>query len=185
MGDVVVKGVEIKKEFLTPNRYSRPQKPLKAVKAVVLHWVANPRTTAEQNRAFFENRKEGLTGFGSAHFIIDKSGIIQCIPLEEMAYHVGAYEYTQFARKHLSDYPNDCTIGIEMCHVDWDGHFDVETLEYAKKLVCELLKKYNLKPHAIIRHYDVTLKRCPKLFVDKPDKFTLFKWDVASLLKEV
>lgn len=166
----------LKQEYLTPNAYSRPQKSLEQVKAIVMHWVANPKTTAQMNRNYFNNRADGRFGYGSAHFIVDKTEIIQCIPLNEMAYHVGAFEYTRFARTFLSEYPNNCTIGIELCHEDWDGNFANETIDNATRLVIALLKVFNLSAFHIIRHYDVTKKICPKLWVREPDKFTYFKW---------
>ncbi len=87
---------KIIKKFLTPNKYSRPQKKLGEIKAIVIHWVANPNSKAISNRNFFESRKNGKKGYGSAHFIIGLQGeIIQCLPEGEQAYHVGAKHYTQ------------------------------------------------------------------------------------------
>ena len=82
---------------LTPNKYSRPQTPLKEVRGITLHWVENPGTSADFNRNYFEMRKSGQHGYGSAHYIIDNRGILQCIPEDEMAYHVGAQSYTALA----------------------------------------------------------------------------------------
>ena len=61
--------MDIQKAYLTPNKYSRPQRPLQSVNGVVIHWVANPKTSAMMNRNYFENRKYGKTNFGSAHYI--------------------------------------------------------------------------------------------------------------------
>ena len=178
--------VQIHKKFLTPNKYSRPTTPIQRVKAIVIHWVANPNSTAMGNRNFFESRKYGKKGYGSAHYIVGLSGeIIQCIPESEQAYHVGARHYTSFAKKHLSSHPNNCTIGIELTHVDWEGRFKESTLNKAKCLTAKLLKKYNLSSKNIIRHYDVTRKICPKYFVDHTDAFERFKNDVELLLKKL
>jgi N-acetylmuramoyl-L-alanine amidase CwlA len=54
--------------------------------------------------------------------IVDDHSIIFCVPELEMAYHVGAKTYQTRAVQLLSKYPNDCTIGIEMC-VNADGDF--------------------------------------------------------------
>lgn len=51
--------MNIKKEILTPNPYSRPKYKLGEVKGIIVHWVANPNTTAIANRNYFENRKFG------------------------------------------------------------------------------------------------------------------------------
>jgi len=80
-------------DYLTVNEFSRPGKRLREVRGLVLHWVANPGSTAKANRDFFEGRKHGKNGYGSAHYIVDMDGsIIQCIPENEMAYHCGSKE---------------------------------------------------------------------------------------------
>jgi hypothetical protein len=40
-----------------------------------------------------------------------------------MAYHVGAKNYTPEALGRLGHYPNNCTVGIELCHPKADGAF--------------------------------------------------------------
>jgi len=129
----------IRKDHLSPNEYSRPQRPLEEVKAIVLHWVANPGTSAQANRDFFELRKDGNHGYGSAHYIVDDHEIVEAIPIGEMAYHVGAHSYTEFARTCLSTYPNDCTIGIELCHPDNTGKFTKTVWNAGALLVAHLL----------------------------------------------
>ena len=52
--------MEIKENYLTPNPFSRPGTPLNGVKGIVLHWVANPKTTAIQNRNYFEALKNQM-----------------------------------------------------------------------------------------------------------------------------
>ena len=80
----------VTKMLLTPNKWSRTQTKLGKVKGVVIHWVANTNTSATANRNFFENRKLGKTNFGSAHYIVGLKGeVIQCLPDNELAYHVG------------------------------------------------------------------------------------------------
>lgn len=82
--------MKITQRLLTPNEYSRPQKPIKELLGIVIHWTANPYANAEQTRFFFEAKKTGMGGYGSAHYIIGQNGeIIQCIPTNEIAYHCG------------------------------------------------------------------------------------------------
>ena len=64
----------ITQRFITPNEWSRPQIRIKELLGIVIHWTANPQANAEQNRAFFESRKNGLNGYGSAHYIIGQDG---------------------------------------------------------------------------------------------------------------
>ena len=110
-----------------------------------------------QNRSYFENL--GLTGETSAssHFIIDIDGtVIQCIPLNEIAY--------------CSNQRNNDTIAIECCHPDETGQFTDETYNSLIRLLDWLVENYELNPQTdVIRHYDVTQKICPKYYVENPD----------------
>lgn len=170
---------KIQKNHLTKNKYSRPAKPLKNVKGVVIHWVANPMTSAKANRDFFESRKGGKKSFGSAHFIIDLDGdVIECIPENEMAYHVGAYKYST---DRLGKYPNNCTLGIELTHPDWSGKFNPAVYGSAVYFTAYLLRKYDLTVRDLYRHYDVTGKKCPRYFVDNDAEWEKFKNNVAGL----
>ena len=88
--------MKIERKFLTENKFSRPNKNLIGVKGIVIHWVGNAGTSALANRNYFENLKNqkdiNKARYASAHFIIGLDGeIIQCLPADEMAYHVGAY----------------------------------------------------------------------------------------------
>jgi N-acetylmuramoyl-L-alanine amidase len=92
----------------------------------------------------------------------------------EVGYHVGAQKYTDKALWELSAYPNNCTIGIELCHKNWDGEFTPETLKAAKELILELCERYNLGRTNVYRHYDITGKECPRYFVAHEDQWVNF-----------
>ena len=174
--------MKIKQDLLTINEYSRPGKKLKSVKKIVLHWVANPGTTAKQNRNFFEMRKDGNEGYGSAHYITDKSQIIQCIPDNEIAYHVGAKEYTKYGLS-ISSYPNARTIGIEFCHPDRSGKPDYCTYKHIVELCKYLCVKYGLDPMLdITTHHAITGKECPKYYVYNEYDFSKLKEEVKESL---
>jgi N-acetylmuramoyl-L-alanine amidase len=144
--------MNIQKKLLTVNPFSRPGKKLDKVKALVIHWTANAGSMAKQNRDYFESLKrqslnDASARFASAYFIVGISGeAIQCIPGEEMAYHAGAKTYTPEALDHLGYYPNNCTIGIELCHPDADGRFSAETLQAAAELCALLCIQFGLEP---------------------------------------
>jgi len=172
----------IKEMLLTPNQFSRPEKPLSAVKGLVIHYVANKNTTAAQNRNFFENRKDGKSDYGSAHYIIGLKGeVIRCIPENEMAYHVGAKVYKEIALKNLSSYPNDCTIGIECCHINDNGVMNSSTYESLVSLTTDLCRRYNLDAQKdVYLHYDVTGKNCHRFFVENSKEWDAFKKEVYN-----
>jgi N-acetylmuramoyl-L-alanine amidase len=169
------------------------------VKAVILHWTAAPRQRAINTWGFFENRKLGKTGYGSAHYIIDLDGaILRCVPDNEVAWHVGSSAkdpasekiYTDWAREKFGRYaenpkttsPNFCTLGIEMCCLDNDGNFTPETVQAAKELCYKLLIDFGLGIGSIgTYHLVVGWKDCPRLWTRKPELFEEFKRGVSQL----
>ena len=147
--------MKITDALLTPNKFSRPQIPLKSVKKVVLHYVGNPKSSAMANRNYFENQKNGGR-YVSSHYIIGLEGeILRCIPESEVAY--------------CSNSANTYSISIECCHPDATGKFTDATTASAAELCAYLLKRYGLSVDDLIRHYDVTGKQCPLWFV--PTKY--------------
>lgn len=147
--------MKITEMLLTPNKYSRPQIALKEVKKVVLHYIGNPNTSAQANRNYFENQKNGGV-YVSSNYIIGLDGkIILCVPENEVAY--------------CSNSANTYSISIECCHPDATGKFTAETTNSAAELCAYLLKKYKLTTDDLIRHYDVTGKQCPLWYV--PTKY--------------
>jgi len=178
--------MNIKEKLLTPNNYSRPQRNLTDVLGFVVHWVGNPKSTAIANRNYFEGLKDSQDTYASAHYIIGLDGeIIQCLPENEMAYHVGSENYTDQALKLLSSYPNNCTIGIECCHLDWDGKMTDETYQSLIELTTYLCDKYNKNSENLWLHYDITWKDCHRWFVNNPDEWKKFKDKIDNYLKEV
>ena len=188
----------ITKRFLTPNEWSRPQKQIKELKGIVMHWTANPNANAKQNWLYFEAKKTGMSNYGSAHYIIGQDGaIIQCIPDNEVAWHCGSSQkdptsgqiYTDYARQRYGHYavhwqttsPNFCTIGIELCPTDSYGNFTEKTIEAAVDLCVYLCKKHNLTADDITTHHNIVgWKDCPRLWTNKPELLDAFKASVKD-----
>ncbi len=147
------------------NQYSRPGTPLEEVNGIVVHYTGNPGTTAEQNRSYFDSLADTGETSASSHFVIGIDGtVIQCVPLDEIAY--------------ASNDRNGDTISIECCHPDATGEFSEETYDALVRLVKWLEETYNLGPQNVIRHYDVTGKECPLYYVDHPDAWEQFLKDI-------
>ncbi|MBR5267344.1 MAG: N-acetylmuramoyl-L-alanine amidase [Lachnospiraceae bacterium] len=161
--------------LLTPNEYSRPELPLEEVKGIVVHYVGNPCSTALENRNYFESLKDQKGSDAtsvSSHFVIGMEGeVIQCIPLYEVAY--------------ASNHRNSDTISIECCHPDTTGKFYDSTYTSVVNLCAYLCREFELEAEAVIRHYDVTGKACPKYFVDYEDEWERFQKDVAAALEVI
>ncbi len=162
---------DIRESLLTPNAYSRPQIELKEVNAVVIHYVANPGTSAKDNRNYFEGLKDSQATYASSNFIVGLKGeILQCVPLDEVAY--------------CSNERNEDSISIECCHLDETGKFNDNTYQSLVHLTAWLCGRYNLTADKIIRHYDVTGKNCPKYYVEHEEAWTQFKMDVEAYIAE-
>lgn len=167
----LVEAPPITSDLLDPNPYSRPQTALENVTGIVVHYVANPGSTAAQNRNYFNGLKDSHATYASSHFVVDLDGtIVQAVPLDEIAY--------------ASNTRNSDTISIECCHYDETGKFSDATYDSLVKLSAWLCGKYNLKEDDIIRHYDVTGKLCPLYYVEHEDEWEQFKDDVFDYIKK-
>ena len=162
-------GPSVTEDLLTVNSYSRPGIALDGVKGIVVHYTANPGSSAKANRDYFENLRFTHKTKASSHYVIGLEGeILQLIPLEEMSY--------------ASNSRNNDTIAIECCHPDDTGKFNDATYNSLVDLVAWLCLKYHLNTDGVIRHYDVTGKNCPKYFVEHEDAWNKFLEDVGKKL---
>ena len=160
---------ELDVELLSVNEYSRPGIPLEEVHGVVIHYTANPGTSAIANRNYFEGLQTSHITKASSHFIVGLEGeIVQCIPCSEISY--------------ASNQRNSDTISIECCIEDDTGKFNQATYASVIHLTAWLVQRYGLEVSDVIRHYDVTGKLCPKYYVENPDAWTQFLADVEAMV---
>jgi len=158
-------------DLLDINDYSRPGVILDKVNAIVIHYTANPGTSAKQNRDYFNGLQDTKITKASAHFIIGLDGeIVQCIPCNEISY--------------ASNNRNNDTISIECCHEDATGKFNQETEETLVHLTAWLLGRYGLTTEDVIRHYDVSGKKCPLYYVEHEDAWKGFLKEVDAYIEK-
>lgn len=144
---------------------SRRGEYLEDITGIVIHYVGNPGTTAEQNRDYYANPGTEV----NSHFLVGMDGkIIQCLPLEE--------------KSSASNERNRDTISIEVCHLDEDGKFSPESYDALVRLTAWLCQVCKLDETQVIRHYDVTGKECPIYYVKHPDAWEQFKRDIGDAL---
>ena len=139
-----------------------------AVKYIVVHYTANDGDTAKNNADYYA--RESIKA--SAHYFVDENEIWQSVKESDTAYHCGANIY-----KH-KECRNSNSIGIELCsrqYKDGSYYFKEETLNKAQKFVKQLMKKYNIPPENIVRHFDVTGKICPAPMVNDEKAWGNFK----------
>lgn len=140
---------------------------LQDINNIVIHYVGNPNTTAENNRNYFDNPTTTV----SSHFVVGLRGeIIQCVPIYE--------------RSAASNHRNKDTISIETCHPDESGKFNEDTYKSLVKLTAFLCYEFDLKADDVIRHYDVTGKICPKYYVENEEEWNNFKKDVEKAIDD-
>jgi len=175
---VDLKAVEVpdyvEQDFIRKNIFSRPDVGRQKVDKIVIHYVANPGSTAKNNRDYFDSladqdpQKSGSSA--SSHFVVGLEGeVIQCIPVNEIAY----------ANAPL----NNTTVAIEVCHPDDSGKFNDATYESLVDLTAFLCRQLKLTPGDVIRHYDVNEKLCPKYYVEHEDAWERFQKDVKAAMK--
>ena len=134
---------------------------LEGVRDIVIHYVGNPGSTAQQNRDYYANPYSDV----SSHFVIGLKGeIIQCIPMYE--------------KSSASNHRNKDTISIEVCHPDESGKFTDASYQSLVKLTAWLCESCDLDSGDVIRHYDITGKQCPLYFVTHENAWERFKKDV-------
>lgn len=129
---------------------------IQEVKAIIIHWTASTgyNAKAENVIRYWNNTNR----YGSAHYVVDGEKIINTIPETDVAYHVGAREYTDIGLALM--HPNYTTIGIEMCFYQNNNH-EITTNTTAR-LCADLIVKYDLETNDIFRHFDITGKQCPQ-----------------------
>lgn len=157
----------IDKQIISVHTTARTGRNLKDIKNIVIHYVGNPDTTAQNNRNYFNNPKTTV----SSHFVVGLDGeIIQCVPIYEMS--------------AASNNRNKDTISIEVCHPDESGKYNDDTYLSVVKLTAWICNNFSLDENDVIRHYDITGKNCPKYYVENEDAWEQFKADVKEKLKE-
>lgn len=134
---------------------------------IVIHYVGNPNSTAQNNRDYFDKASTTV----SSHFVVGLEGeVIQCVPIYE--------------KSAASNERNKDSISIEICHPDDTGKFNETTYNSVIKLVSWLCEEFSLDESQILRHYDITGKECPRYYVQNEDEWENFKSDVEEMLNE-
>lgn len=153
-------------QLLDVNPYSRPGIQSNGITGIVIHYTANPGSTAQENRDYFNGLQYSHETSASSNFIVGLDGeIIQCVPTWEVAY--------------ASNDRNYDTVSIEVCHPDESGKFTDATYRSLVQLTAWLCVKFGITSDDVIRHYDVTGKNCPKYFVEHEDAWELFRENVS------
>ena len=133
------------------------------IEYIVVHYTANSGDTAQNNLDYFARTKTGT----SAHYFVDENEVCQSVQDTDVAWHCGSknprHPYCRNAN----------SIGVEMC--DSVGSVPEAVRDRTAAFVRQKMKEYGLDVNHVLRHYDVTGKRCPAPWVDNPVDWMEFK----------
>lgn len=134
---------------------------------IVVHYTGMIATQGDPNRAARAIARS--TREASTHYLVGDR-VVQLLSVKYAAYHVGAKD-----SKKLNACYNGNSIGVDLCECkldvssssvscnDW--YFTLQTLAHGARLIAYLAKEHGIPTDHIVRHYDVTHKRCPRPFV--------------------
>lgn len=152
-------------QLIDVDGHSRRGVKLEEINDIVIHYVGNPGTTAQQNRNYFNNPDSSV----SSHFLVGLDGeVIECVPLDE--------------KSSATSERNRDTISIEVCHPDESGKFTDASYRSLVRLTAWLCDTYGLSAEHVIRHYDTCGKECPLYYVVHEDAWEQFRSDVADAM---
>lgn len=160
-------------EFIACNAANYHAGRTQPVRYIVMHYTANNGDTARNNCDYY-HRVGGLQA--SAHYFVDEYGVMQSVHEDDTAWHCGARAYWH------PECRNANSIGIEMCsrkRADGSYYIKPETVANAAALAREIMQRYGIDTDHVLRHYDVTGKRCPMPWVDDPAQWDAFKASLA------
>lgn len=156
-------------EFVACNTSNYSAGRTQPVRYIVLHYTANNGDTARNNCDYY-HRASGIQA--SAHYFVDEYGVMQSVHEDDTAWHCGARAYWH------PECRNSNSIGVEMCsRKDASGNYYIkpETVANAAALTRDIMQRYGIDADHVVRHYDVTGKRCPMPWVDDPQQWEAFK----------
>ncbi|SHO53715.1 N-acetylmuramoyl-L-alanine amidase [Anaerocolumna xylanovorans] len=154
-------------KYLTKTNYTAMSS--RKIEYIVIHYVG--AVSSAKNNAIYYN---SVNRNASAHYFVDDTAIYQVVENKDKAWHCGGGLQGTGGHKFYQLCTNSNSIGIEMC-LDKPMHISDITIKNVTGLVQYLMKKYNIPESKVIRHYDVTGKLCPAMYVDETKWMALKK----------
>ncbi len=117
---------------------------------LTIHSTANLKSTAQNERdnlARIDNKAS--VGF---HIVVDEKEAIECVPLNEIAWHAG---------DGYNGMGNRTSIGLEICE---SGNRQ-KTIDNVVVVTAKILKERGWGVDRLRRHYDWSKKSCPRILM--------------------
>lgn len=155
--------IKIKKNLAYRKNYG-DKRSLSKIRYIVIHYTANDGDTDENNGNYFNDKYIGA----SAHYFVDDDSATQSVPDNYVGYHCGGGRQGSGGGAYFGKCNNTNSIGIEICDDVKNGviYPSAKTIENVIELTRYLMDKYDIPVSRVIRHYDVTGKRCPAYWCD-------------------
>ncbi len=166
------------RDYITSGTKRRSGLKNKGIKFLVAHDTGNPNSTAWQNVNYFKNSANEMSA--SAHTFIDDLNVIECIPLDEKAWHVW-YSVQTDNNKYGTD-ANDSAIGIELCYFPEDKERTQKAYDNYVKYMADLCKEYSLDP---LKHISGHFQLDPARKTDPMNAFNVIGKKFDDFLKDV
>jgi N-acetylmuramoyl-L-alanine amidase CwlA len=152
----------IKQQFIEVGTPPRSGYPLSELTSITIHWIGPyPKQSVQEPIRWWVKQKLQA----SAHFVIKDNMCINCIPIEETAWHSGVAE------------GNHTSIGIEVVPDDVEGRFSAASIETLKEVLS------HLPDVPLLRHYDWTKKDCPRWYTPYTDGGAQHWEDLEGILR--
>lgn len=154
---------------------------------IVIHYTAGTTSRPGSSRNVANGWMRSLKD-ASADFVVDDQIIVQYNDnLDDVySHHCGSNKHNTKGGSMYGKVLNSNSIGIEMCSNNITGKitdandnnwfFTEATLDNAIKLCKYLMKKYNIPPENVYRHYDVSGKKCPGVVGWNEDTINSEQW---------
>lgn len=145
---------------------------------IVMHYTGNEKDKAVNNANYFQR----ANCKASAHFFVDDTTIYQSVALKDIAWHCGASTYYSPCR-------NASSFGVEMCCTAGNYMISDKTIDNAAHLCAHLCKMLGIAAKDVdtyvLRHYDVTHKKCPAQMANSANDadWIAFKEKVKDILE--
>jgi N-acetylmuramoyl-L-alanine amidase CwlA len=148
------------------------------IEYIVVHYTGSVASALNSVKYYSSLKAEA-----SAHYFVghksEGAKIYQSVEDNNIAWHCGTNKGYYHPKCR-----NANSIGIETCcHNDTadktamsrSWYFDKETVDALVELVKYLMEKYSIDADRIVRHYDVTHKLCPSMWVHDESAWKAFK----------
>lgn len=151
------------------------------IEYIVVHNTGNNGDTDTGNANFFKVVHPAHPA--SAHDFIDEDSVTHIISYDDTAWHCGDKHLTvpKGGAKWKGKVFNQNSIGVELCSDIINGELSINaaTLANGAEWVNHLMHAFKIDINHVVRHFDVTGKDCPHMFVKHPETWEAFKLDVA------